>query len=173
MYSREGVGGYAWRGSTGIFNYVEGGVSTATNSSTTCADSVVQVLTSDGGRQLTIAPQLPTAATAKGTIVFLIRRVRYQLKASNLVPGAYGLFRQTVAPSSAEEEIAAPFTTDSKFRFFVGSSTTAQDAAPTDLTTIRGFELQLKGQTESNPTAEATPVTENFTTAVFFKNRRT
>lgn len=168
-----GPGGYAWRGSTSIYTYVESGVTVTTSTATTCADSSVTVLTSDGGRQVSISPQLPNSATAKGTIVLLTRKVQYQFKASTLVPGAYGLYRQQLSPAAAEEEIAAPFTSDSKFRFFVNNSSTAQDAVPNPLGSLRGFELILNGQSETTPTGEAGKRTENFTTAVFFKNRRT
>jgi prepilin-type N-terminal cleavage/methylation domain-containing protein len=171
MYA-PGPGGYAWRGSTSIYTYVESGVTVTTSTATTCADSSVIVLTNDGGRQVAISPALPMTATAKGTIVFLTRRVQYQFKASTTVPGAYGLYRQQLTPLAAEEEIAAPFTSDSKFRFFVNNATTAQDAVPNPLGDLRGFELILNGQSEKTPTGEAAKKTENFTSAIFFKNRR-
>lgn len=168
-----GPGGYAWRGSTSIYTYVESGVTVTTTSLTTCTDSAVTVLSSDGGRKVLISPALPNTATAKGTIVLLTRRVQYQFKASTLVPGAYGLYRQQLTPLAAEEEIAAPFTSDSRFRFFVNNASVAQDAVPSPLGTLRGFELILNGQSETTPTGESAKRTENFTTAIFFKNRRT
>jgi hypothetical protein len=168
-----GAGGYAWRGITsGIYTYVENSVSVTTSTATTCADSSVTVLTSDGGRQVAISPSLPTTLTGKSVIILLTRRIRYQFKASTLVPGAYGLYRQQVTPAGTEEEIAAPFSSDSKFRFFVGNSATAQDAVPADKSTLRGIELILNGQSETTPTGESGKKVENFTSAVFFKNRR-
>lgn len=172
IYAPE-AGGYGWRQSTGYYKLTESGVSVTTNSTSACSDSAVQVLTTDGGRQITLSPALPTEASAKGTIVFLMRRIRYQIKASTMVPGTLGLYRQQVTPSGvAEEEIAAPFAAGSKFRFFVGDVATAVDNPPASLTTIRGFELVLNGQNESQVSGESAKRTENFTTAVFFKNRR-
>ncbi len=169
-----GPGGYAWRQSNEYFTYVENSVTVATSSATTCADSIVQVISGDGGRQVTISPQLPNAVPGKGTVVFLIRRIRYQFKASALVPGTTGLYRQQLTPLAAEEEIAAPFATGARFRFFVGDVTTAQDDPPAAnaLNTLRGFELVINGQSENVTAGESVRRTENFTTAVFFKNRR-
>jgi len=130
-------------------------------------------MTADGGKQLTLAPALPAAAAAKATVVLLIHKVRYQFKASTLVPGTIGLYRQQLTPSAAEEEIAAPFASDAKFRFFVNNSATAQDAVPASLTTLRGIELNLNALSETLPSGESTKPTSNFTTAVFFHNRRT
>lgn len=169
-----GPGGYAWRQTNEYYKYVESGVTVATSTATTCADSSVQVMSADGGRQVSISPQLPSTAAGKGTIVFLIRRIRYQFKASTLVPGAYGLYRQQLTPLAAEEEIAAPFSSSARFRFFVGDVTAAQDNPPAAnaLNTLRGFELIMNGQSEKITAGEAARRTENFTTAVFFKNRR-
>jgi hypothetical protein len=57
------------------------------------------------------------------------------------------LTRTVLGGSNSAETVVETFVpAGTKFRFFVGASATAQDAAPADLTTIRGFELALEGQ---------------------------
>ena len=49
--------------------------------------------------------------------------------------------------SGTEEVVVENFVAGgTRFRFLVWASPTAQDAPPTDLTTIRGFELYLEGE---------------------------
>ena len=69
------------------------------------------------------------------------------------------------------EELAAPFDASAKFRFFIGANITAQDAAPADLSTIRGIELNMTGMSERAPRGGVAPQKAPFITAVFFKNR--
>ena len=168
-----GISGYAWRSDVGqgAMNYVESGVSVANSASTACTTAGVSVLTSDGGKVIAISPSLPV--TDAGTPVLLYRQVRYQFKASSAISGATGLFRQPVSPTGTEEEISSPFASDAKFRFFVGNSSVAQDNAPSDLTTIRGIELNLTGTTERAVAGDAASKKEAVVTAIFFKNRTT
>jgi hypothetical protein len=53
----------------------------------------------------------------------------------------------------------------------VGSSLTAQDAAPANLATIRGIELNMIGMSERAPYGATVREKAPFITAVFFKNR--
>ncbi len=167
-----GISGYAWRNSAGVMTYVDAGVTVASSASAACTNAGISVLNGDGGKLVAVSPPLVAGATP-GTPVLLYRRVRYQFKTSTAVPSAYGLFRQALSPDSAEQEIAAPFESGAKFRFFVGNSATAQDAAPNDLTTIRGFELNLTGISERAVAGDAASKKEAVVTAIFFKNRTT
>ena len=106
-----------------------------------------------------------------GTPVFLIRRVEYEFKASTAVPGTTGLYRRVVDNNNVEEELSAPYASDAKFRFFVGSSLVAQDTPPTDLATLRGLELNMTGLSEKTPRQGVEKQKAPFITAVFFKNR--
>ncbi len=168
-----GISGYAWRNeTTGAMTYVESSVTVSTSTSTACTTAGIGVLTSDGGQLVSVYPALPVGA-APGTPVMLFRRVRYQFKTSSAIPSATGLFRQALAPDSTEEEIATPFESGAKFRFFVGNSATAQDDPPGDLSTIRGFELNLTGVSERAVAGDVASKKEAVVTAIFFKNRTT
>jgi hypothetical protein len=153
-------------------NYVENSVTASNSTSTACTTAGISVLTSDGGKVIAISPDLPTGATI-GTPVMLYRRVRYDFKTSAVIPTATGLFRRALSPDSAEQEISSPFSSDAKFRFFVGNSSVAQDNAPSDLTTIRGIELNLTGVSERAVAGDAAAKKEAVITAIFFKNRTT
>lgn len=166
-----GVSGYIWRSTLGVMTYVTG-VTVASAPSTDCTTAGVAVLASDGGKPVSISPALPAPAVA-GTPVLLYRTVRYQFKTSAVLPSKYGLFRQPLSPDAGEEEIASPFDSDAKFRFFVGNSSIAQDNAPADLTTIRGVELNLPGVSEHAVSGDVAAKKEAVVTAVFFKNRTT
>lgn len=170
MYA-EAPSAYAWRDGNGVYTYVTSSVAIGTGSASTCTGAGVTDLSAQGGKVVSIQPALPVGA-AVGSPVFLSRVVRYEIKSSGLVAGKMGIFRTQTAPAGAEEEIAAPFSTDSRFRFFVGNASVAQDAAPADLTTLRGIELKLSAQSERAPAGSTGVRTEKLTTAVFFKNRR-
>lgn len=168
-----GISGYAWRSDpSGVMNYVESSVSVANSTSTACTTAGVTVLTSDGGKLVSVSPALPMLATP-GTPVLLYRQVRYEFKTSAAIPGGTGLFRQPVAPTGTEEELASPFESGAKFRFFVGNSSVAQDNAPSDLSTLRGIELNLTGRSERAVAGDAASKKEAVVTAIFFKNRTT
>jgi hypothetical protein len=120
-----------------------------------------------------VTPPLP-AGTGLGTPAFLFSRVVYQFKASIAVPGKLGLYRTAIASNGTqtEEELVAPFANTAKWKFFtVAGGAVPQDAAPADLTTIRGLELHFDGTSESIAATKIAPETAQFTTAVWFKNR--
>jgi hypothetical protein len=108
-------------------------------------------------------------ATPVGTIFFLFRRVRYEFKASTLVPGRVGLWRTLVTPGTAEE-LTAPLANTARVRFYEDYETTAQSAVPA-LASIRGLEFQLDGQSELAPRGSAAPMTTSLSTSIFFNNR--
>ena len=87
-----------------------------------------------------------------------------------MVPGSIGLFR-TRMENGTTEELSAPYDATAKFRFFVGSSLTAQDNPPGNLSTIRGIELDMTGMSERAPSGGTVKQKAPFITAVFFKNR--
>jgi hypothetical protein len=153
-----------------VYNYREtGSPSIATGDVAVCNAASVTTLTSDLAKVIKITPALSDTASV-GTPVFLFRRIKYEFKPSLAVPGSRGLFR-TVVATGASEELASPFDASSKFRFFVLSATVSQAGPPADLSTLRGIELLMNGQSERIPTGSAIRTTAPFTTAVFFKNR--
>jgi hypothetical protein len=170
MYAAPGFSGYAWRDGEGIYGYVEAGSPTiSAGDPSVCTTAGIITLTSSLAKVIKITPALTDTASV-GTPVFLFRRILYEFKASNAVPGTLGLWR-TVTATGATEELAAPFAATSKFRFFVMSSQTSVADPPANLSTLRGFELLMNGMSERIPSGSVARSEAPFTTAVFFKNR--
>jgi len=168
MYAAPGYSGYAWRGGDGTYRYKEDNQTKDVGTLSVCNDAQIGTLTAQGAKVIRITPNLPDTASY-GTPVFLYRKIRYSFAQSGLVPGAIGLWR-TRMENGQSEELSAPYD-GAKFRFFVGSSLTAQDAAPADLSTIRGIELNMTGTSERAPSGGVAKQRAPFITAVFFKNR--
>lgn len=170
MYAAQGFSGYAWRGGSGVYRYVENtSITVATGNLTICNGALIATLTASNAKIIKISPELPDTASF-GTPVFLFRRIKYEFKPSVAVSGMRGLFR-TVMETGATEELAAPFDNSSRFRFFVLSNQTSQADPPADLSTLRGIELVMNGMSELIPSGSSAKTLAPFTTAVFFKNR--
>jgi prepilin-type N-terminal cleavage/methylation domain-containing protein len=168
MYAGVGYSGYAWRKGTGAYVYMQTGTVSSGDLSI-CTGAGIQTLTTSNAKVIKITPVLSDTASV-GTPVFLFRRIQYSFKTSTSVPGATGLFRK-ILETGDEEELSAPYASDAKFKFFVGASTTAQTNAPADLSTLRGIELNMSGQSEVKPRGDLAVQKAPFVTAVFFKNR--
>jgi prepilin-type N-terminal cleavage/methylation domain-containing protein len=169
MFSAPGYSGYAWRGGDGVYRYKEDNQTKDVGNLDVCNSASINTLTASKARVIRIAPLLPDTASY-GTPVFLYRRIRYSFGPSTMVPGMTGLFRKRL-DDSYEEELSAPYDASAKFRFFVGTSTVAQDNPPADLSTLRGIELNMTGMSERAPSGDTQKQRANFVTAVFFKNR--
>jgi prepilin-type N-terminal cleavage/methylation domain-containing protein len=171
-YVKAGFSGYAWRTSTtGVYNYVENPATEGGGDPAVCVGQ--NITTVPGGKVVAVTPLVPATA-GLGTPVFLYARVRYEFKASTAVPGRIGLYRTQIAADGGEssEELVAPFAATAHWKFFVlNGGNVPQDAAPGDLSTIRGLELHLDGISENRAVAVASNESAPFTTAVFFKNR--
>ncbi|MDP9178900.1 MAG: hypothetical protein M3O61_14545 [Gemmatimonadota bacterium] len=170
MYAAPGFSGYAWRGGSGVYRYVEDiSLTVASGNLAVCTSALIATLTASNAKIIKISPELPDTASF-GTPVFLYRRIKYEFKPSVAVPGMRGLWR-TVMATGATEELAAPFDAGSEFNFFVLSSQTSQANPPADLSTLRGVELVMNGMSEQIPSGSSAKTLAPFTTAVFFKNR--
>jgi hypothetical protein len=169
MYSAPGYSGYAWRGGNGVYHYVNDNTTKEVGTLSVCNNFGIKTLTTEGARIIRIMPKLDSAATY-GTPVFLFRKIRYSFGPSTSVPGTTALFR-TRMDDNYVEELSAPYDATAKFRFFVGSSLTAQNSPPSDLSTMRGIELNMTGLSERTPTGATQKKKAPFVTAVFFKNR--
>jgi prepilin-type N-terminal cleavage/methylation domain-containing protein len=188
MYSAAGYSGFAIRNAAGVYTYYSPTVTTVppaagvtTNCSTVVApDKPINATTSgalpsiNGSPAGRVVSLIATAnlnpVPAKGAIMFLYRRIRYEFKASVAVPGRTGLWRTTV-DGGATEEIAAPFANTARVNFFVLNNAAAQAAVPANLYDVRGLELVLNGMSERTPSGSTAPKTANVTTSVFFENR--
>lgn len=173
MYSQPGFYGFAWRDNTsGAYTYVEGGTTLAVGDATICTTAGITTL--QGGRVIALSPVLPAAATL-GTPVLLFRRVRYEFKASTLIPGQIGFWRTVINPDGSllSEELIAPFESTASFKFFSVNDPDAESAPPASLSDLRGLELHLDGMSERAALGKAAAEAAPFVTAVYFKNRMT
>lgn len=141
--------------------------STNTGNASDCSGGSVQITPPTGGTYKGLSPS-PSGTAASP--VFLYQTVTYKFAASTLVSGQRGLWRK--ASTNAYAEIVAPFDTSAKFRFYNLYSDTAQDAAPSPLSDMRGVELRLDALAPvvtpgQSPKREGSSVK----TAIFFRNR--
>lgn len=171
MYANATPSGLAWRNmSTGAYTYVTTGVALDAGTTANCTNAGIATVPATGpypAGQIIDVSGVPNG-TAPGTLVFLYRTVRYEFNASSAIPGRIGLWR-TVAGTSSE--IAAPFDTSARARFYVLNSSTSQLDVPSPLSNARGLDLQLNGASEVTPRGTNGPKRSNFTTSVFFINR--
>jgi type II secretory pathway pseudopilin PulG len=139
-YATAIASGYAVRASSGYaYQTTLSGVSAG--SAATCTSASITTLT--GGQVIDVTPGAGTTV-AVGTPFMLYQRVTYEFETTS---AGTVLTRTVLGGSSTEEVVVERFVpAGTRFRFFVWTSNTAQDAAPADLTTIRGFELYLEGQ---------------------------
>ena len=158
--------GYAYRTSTGVYSYTEGTVTVVAGGSATCTAAGITTIT--GGRTVIVTPAFPAAAVV-GTPAFVYQRVKYSFAASSAITGRLALWR-TLEASNVREELAAPFDTSSRFRFFRHNNDTSDVVVP-PLTEINGLELVLTGASEKARFGKSTPETASLRTAVFFSNR--
>jgi prepilin-type N-terminal cleavage/methylation domain-containing protein len=173
MFAGAGFSGFAYRDAAGNYTYVTSGVSltnpgTAANCTAASVTTLGSINGSPAGKVVNVAGTVSPVPPI-GSVFFLFRRVRYEFKASTVLPGRTGLWRTLVTPNTTEE-LATPFANTARVNFFVNNGTTAQSAVPT-LSTIRGFEFVLDGQSERTPRGSAAPKTTQLTTSVFFSNR--
>jgi prepilin-type N-terminal cleavage/methylation domain-containing protein len=185
MYAAPGYSGFAYRTAAGSYNYVANTAALGVGAGATCQAALPApqgILVPDGG----VFPSIngspvgktivltggPPLGTPVGTIVLLYRRIRYEFKASVVLPGRIGLWRTLLDGGvGATEEIAAPFDNTARVNFYVLNATPAQAAVPASLPNIRGLELVLNGASERTPGGSAAPKMANVTTSVFFENR--
>jgi len=165
MLASAALSGHAYRQASGIYTYTEGATSVSSGGAATCTAASITTVT--GGRTVVVTPQMP--AGLEGSVAFLYQRVRYDFASSSSITGRLGLWR-TLEASGATEELAAPFDTTARFRFYRVNEDTARTAVP-PLTEIRGLELKLVGSSVNRRFGKSSPETSRLQTAVFFMNR--
>ena len=158
--------GWAWRDATGAYVY-ESGTSLAADGPADCVAAGVAVV--PGGRVVYATP-LTSGPPTPGSIIFLYRQLTYSLRASNTFPGRRGLFR-TVGANGTPEELAAPFSAGSRFRFYIMNQLIASDTVPTFLDNLRGVQFILNGESIRQPRTSSDVARAPFLTSVFFQNR--
>ncbi len=169
MYFQGGFSGFAWRDTTsGAYTYVNSGATfSATGSAATCTGAGITVVT--GARIATLGGTVP-ATLPPGSLLFAYRRIRYEIKASVIIPGQTGLWR-TVLSTGETQELAAPFDATARFNYYANSAAVSQTGVPAPLTTMTGVELAFAGRSESTPRGSSGPKVMPFMTSIFFQNR--
>lgn len=169
MYTQGGFSGFAWRDTTtGVYTYVNSGAAfSASGAAASCTGAGITVIT--GARIATLGGTIP-ATLPPGTLLFAYRRIRYEIKASVIIPGQTGLWR-TALSTGETQELSAPFDATARFNYYVNAAATSQTGVPSPLTSLTGVELAFAGRSEATPRGSSGPKTMPFVTSIFFQNR--
>jgi prepilin-type N-terminal cleavage/methylation domain-containing protein len=171
VYASASPSGYAWRDSTGKFEFVQP-ATVATTWGVACflVNPPIIGLSVPGSWPITAVQVSPSVArTPPGAVVYLYQIVRYAFAPSVQIPGRIALWR-TVLSTGARSEMVAPFDSTAGFRFLVGTGLAVQATAPADLTTVYGLRLMLVSASEQAPEGRTAPMQFNLTTDVLFQN---
>lgn len=158
--------GYAWRDASGDYTYVEAGAAIGAGDAAICSGAGYATLAA--GRIAGVSPAVP-APHDDGVPIMLFQRIRYDFAPSLALPGRRALWR-TLININRREEIAAPFDSSARFRFYHRSDDTSTVLPPLPLRTIRGIELVLAGASETPRRGGSAPEVAANRTAVFFTN---
>jgi len=167
IYNVATASGYAFRDSTGVWQFVE----PATVAGGTCAPTGPAITTlSATGWSATVVKVSPyDARTREGNLVYLYQTIRFALAPSTTLPGRLALWR-TVLSTGARDELAAPFDTGSTIQFLVGSRLTVRTTPPSLLDSVRGVRVRLVGQSERAPEGKSAPSRFDLSTNIVFRN---
>jgi prepilin-type N-terminal cleavage/methylation domain-containing protein len=161
-----GFAGYAWRAAGGTYTYETAASSISFGDPAVCAAASVRSL--PGARVVAVTPAMPPGAGA-GTPVMILQRLRYDFAASDAFAGRVGLFRSDLV-TGVREEIAAPFDSTVRFRFYRAGVDSAEVNAPADLADLRGLQLVLAGQSVAPRIGGSAPERAVQTTSIYFAN---
>jgi prepilin-type N-terminal cleavage/methylation domain-containing protein len=176
-----GYSGVAVRLSDGSWSHATDGALTESGTwPSACTTAGIQQITAPSGapNQRTRAYTIGTGSVTGspltvGAVVVLYRRTRFYfgVSAQTGLTGRMALWRQYLDSGSGAVELAAPFDAAAAFRFYNLAATTAQDAAPSPLSNMRGVELFLPGESDRTARQRNAPEQADLRTAVFFVNR--
>lgn len=167
-YETPGHAGWAWRDNTTSQYVYETGTMIASGTASVCTTTKISNFIGNGG--YVIAVPASASTVAPGTVAFLYRRIQYSLASSTTYPGRIGLFRKAGA-NGTPEELAAPFSSGSRFRYYLRNDLLPGDSIPTFLDDIRGVQFRLNGESVRQARASTDVARAPFVTAVFFQNR--
>lgn len=173
------LGGFAWRNSTGAYEYYDGGTINTSGTESNCSAASpgpIHTLTAaeGGGTAGRVIGVNGGPVPPVGVPFMLYQRVRYQFGPSASLGGRDGLLRAVRDAGGswgADEVVAGPFESTSRFRFYTSGEFPA-DAPPGSLGTVRGLEVQLDGMSEIIPRGASSEKEFPIRTSIFFKNRR-
>lgn len=166
MYATAVLAGMAWRNNTGVYNQVPGVTVTSSVDFAACDSDSVRVV--PGGELIAIAG-IPGTPPGPGQIMYLYQTITYRFATSTELPGRVGLWRRVDA--LAAEEMVAPFDSSAGFGCLVGSNLQVQTCPPGGgLTTVRGLELRLGGESEFDSPQTGEPERFRLATKIPFLN---
>ncbi len=167
IYNTASASGYAFRDSTGVWQFVE----PATVTSGTCAPvgPAITTLSATGWAPTAVRVSPNDLRTTEGSLVYLYQTIRYGIAPSATLPGRLALWR-TVLSSGLRDELAAPFDTGSAIQFLVGSRLTVRSTPPALLDSVVGIRVRLVGQSERPPEGKSAPARFDLSTNIVFRN---
>ena len=163
--------GYAWRDSTGKFEFVEPATVTPTfwfQCRFPWTDPSITTIGTPGWTQHVVTVRPNDTGTPPGAVVYFYQLVRYAFAPSGQVPGRTALWR-TLLTTGQRDELVAPFDSTTGFRF-LDSTYTASATPPADLDAVRGLRLVLLAASERPPEGRTQPMQFSLTTDVVFRN---
>jgi prepilin-type N-terminal cleavage/methylation domain-containing protein len=101
--------------------------------------------------------------------VFLFQKISYSFRTSGVYPGMLGLWRNVEGGENLE--LAAPFDTTARFRFYKTGDDTSRITPPA-VAEIRGLELVLVARAPKASSSKTSSNTVKMSTSVYFKNVR-
>lgn len=182
QWSAARFAGFAWRdNTTSAYRYRTSSGSGATifspGTGSVCTTAGITTLPASAGggtagRVVNLnASSMGSGTPSVGMNVFVYQQVRYRFMPSVALPGRIALYRE-VLNGGPNEELAAPFDSSARFRFYVVGSDVAQNSVPSPRSLTRGIEIHLDGESETTPAGSTDYKQMELTTSIFFKNRR-
>jgi prepilin-type N-terminal cleavage/methylation domain-containing protein len=176
IYKSATSSGYAWRDSSGTWQFVTPATVGSTNVVGNCnlASPAITAYAATGWAAQ--AYSVPGTAPAIGSLVYFYQRITYAFAPSVTLPGRKALWRRVVSTgvsatsTGASDELVLPFDTGSTFQFLVGSRLTIRSTAPALLDSIRGVRVRLVGQSELTPEGKSAPSRFDLSTNILFRN---
>lgn len=159
--------GYAYRDTlaSSVTTYVaSGGASLSTALSSVC--TLAGMTPVPGGRILTLNPALPIVT--QGAPVLLYQTITYKFAESTIMPGRTALWRRVAGGTN--EEVAVPFGSGTRFRFYESGEDEAEDSAPGTLSNMSGIEMVLVGESERTSPGTGAPESMTSRVPIFFRN---
>jgi prepilin-type N-terminal cleavage/methylation domain-containing protein len=135
----------------------------------------INVLTINGrsGTTADVTPlTVSTSIADRGRAVYFYQEITYHFANSALYPGKTGLYRQVLNGANGDEELMAPFTSGTQFKFYTKGSDVSSATVPGDLNTITGVEVVLNAIGTRTPAGRKSAPQQSMSTAIYFKNVR-
>lgn len=175
MAAQAVLAGFAWRSRDGAYHNVFSTTTPAVSSNsgqctgTGFGQAGIRTMSLSGrtGAVLETTPAVTDATI--GQPVFFFQRVTYEFKASQKVPGTYGLYRSVEGGTS--EELLALFDAEARFKYWT-SGASASVAAPPAVALIRGLDVVLSARSATTARASTAPATSQVVATIFFRNVR-